>query len=265
MTYEEAIAELLRVAGDYKNVSNAHDIEEAICKRNTTRLKDEVDKVVAELTLAPETVKIYVEHGVFIVEAFGLKSKTWDTIYDVDLLDSTRRSFTGYLDKAFKDFLNKCLYSSSITMKDIQRFCSHANLILNSVTPEVIDSLSKLGKELRQVDKDLSDETENYNKYCSNLKKAMYNAAELWLDETSIEPDMKLSIRDLRVVDGKTDVRTVKRAKTSNGEFSISFKETSTVVKDNARIDVLESWLINNPQFLEMSKVLKDPKLDKLY
>ena len=75
---------------------------------------------------------------------------------------------------------------------------------------------------------------------------------------------MKLSIRDLRVVDGKTDVRTVKRAKTSNGEFSISFKETSTVVKDNARIDVLESWLINNPQFLEMSKVLRDPKLNKL-
>ena len=149
-------------------------------------------------------------------------------------------------------------------MKDIQRFCSHANLILNSVTSEVIDNLSRLGKELRKVDKALSDETENYNKYCSNLKKAMYNAAELWLAETSIEPDMKLSIRDLRVVDGKTDVRTVKRAKTSNGEFSISFKETSTVVKDNARIDVLESWLINNPQFLEMSKVLRDPKLNKL-
>ena len=150
-------------------------------------------------------------------------------------------------------------------MKDIQRFCSYANLILNSVTSEVTDNLSKLGKELRKVDKALSDETENYNKYCSNLKKAMYNAAELWLAETSIEPDMKLSIRDLRVVDGKTDVRTVKRAKTSNGEFSISFKETSTIIKDNARIDVLESWLINNPQFLEMSKVLRDPKLNKLY
>ena len=263
MTYKEAIAELLRVAGDYKNVSNAHDIEEAICKRNTARLKDEVDKVVAELTLAPETMKLYVEHGVFIVEAFGLKSKTWDIIYDVDLLDSTRRSFLGYLDKAFKDFLNKYIYSSSITMKDVQRFCSHANLILNSVTSEVIDNLSRLGKELRKVDKALSNETESYNKYCSDLKKAMYNAAELWLAETSIEPDMKLSIRDLR--DGKTDVRTVKRAKTSNGEFSISFKETSTVVKGNARIDVLESWLINNPQFLEMSKVLRNPKLNKLY
>ena len=150
-------------------------------------------------------------------------------------------------------------------IKDTQRFCNHANLILNSITPETVKNLNRLGKELKKVNKASTDEAEKYSKYSSSLRKAIRNTANLWLDEASIEPNMRLSIKDLRVIEGKASIRTVKKARVSNGELSVTFNETKTAIKGKSRIDALESWLLNNPQFLEMSKVLKDPRLDRLY
>lgn len=265
MTYEKAVAELLDIAGDYTSISSVHDMEETVRKRAVAQLKEEIDNAIAELTLAPETIKLSVDTGSLIVEAFGHKSKTWDSLYDIGLLASNKEAFIDYLDEAFRDYLNKYTYYYDLKIRDVQRFCGYASLILSSVTPEIIGNFNRLGKELKKANKALNSETETYSKYYYNLKKAMHNAAELWLAEISIEPNMRLSIKDLRVVEGKTNIRTVKKVKISNGEPSVSFNGTVSTIKGKLRIDAFESWLLNNSQFLEMSKVLKDPKLDKLY
>ena len=74
---------------------------------------------------------------------------------------------------------------------------------------------------------------------------------------------MKLSIRDLRTVNtsGKSEVRTVKRVADTTGV--IYFKETASIVTDRARIYPLESWLINEPEFAEMERVLNLLKIIK--
>ena len=81
-------------------------------------------------------------------------------------------------------------------------------------------------------------------------------AANHWLAQTTIVPGMKLSIRDLRTVNtsGKSEVRTVKRVADTTG--AIYFKETASIVTDRARIYPLGSWLINEPEFAEMERVL---------
>lgn len=265
MTYKEAIKELLKTAGDYTSISNMHSMEETLYKRNVAQLKEGVSKIIEELSLAPKAIKIYVDEGALIVEAFSHRSRTWGSFYDTGVLATTKEEFTNYLDEAFRSYLNKYAYYYDLKIKDVHLFCGYANLILSRVTSEIVDNLSKLGKELKKANKVLTDETENYANYYSNLKKAMRNAAKLWLAETSIEPNMKLSIKDLRVTEGRTDIRIVKKVKNSNSELSIFFNETASAIKGKARIDSFESWLLNNPQFLEMSKVLKDPRLDKIY
>lgn len=265
MAYEEAIKELLKVAGDYTSISNTHSMEETLYKRNVTQLKEAISKIIEELSLTPKAIKLYIDEEVLIVEAFDHKSRTWGSFYDTGVLATTKEEFTDYLDEAFRSYLNKYAYYYDLKMKDVHLFCGYANLILSRVTSEIVDNLSSLGKELKKASKVLADETENYNEYYNNLKKAMRNAAELWLFETSIEPSMKLSIKDLRIVKGKTDIRVVKKVRNSNSGLSISFNETTSAIRGKARIDALESWLLNNPQFLEMSKALKDPRLDKLY
>lgn len=265
MAYKEAIKELLKVAGDYTSISNMHSMEETLYKRNVAQLREEVSKIIEELSLTPKAIKLYVDEEALIVEAFDHKSRTWGSFYSTGLLATTKEEFTDYLDVAFRDYLNKYAYYYDLKMKDVHLFCGYANLILGRVTSEIVDSLNSLGKELKKASKMLADETENYTNYYSNLKKAMHNAAEFWLFETSIEPDMKLSIKDLRVVKGRTDIRIVKKVKNSNGGPSIFFNEKTSAIRGKERIDAFESWLLNNSQFLEMSKVLKDPRLDRIY
>ena len=265
MTYEEAVANLLEVAGDYTSITNLHNIEEIVHKRTVAQLEEEINNTVIGFSLTSNVIKLSVDEGSLIVEAFDRKSRTRGLFYDTGTLTLTNEAFIDYLDEAFRSYLNKYVYYSNMKIKDTQRFCNHANLILNSITPETVENLNRLGKELKKVSKASTDEVEKYSKYSSSLRKAIRNTANLWLDEASIEPNMRLSIKDLRVIEGKASIRTVKKARVSNGELSITFNETKTAIKGKSRIDALESWLLNNPQFLEMSKVLKDPRLDRLY
>ena len=266
MTYEEAVAEVLKVAGDYKSISNTYDIEATINKRTVTQLREKVDSAIEELSLNSDAIKISVDLGKIVIEAFHHKSKSlWFSIHDANVLTSAEEPFIDYLDKAFRDFLNQYVYYSSMKIKDVQCFCGYASLILNSITPEVINNFNELGEGIGKAEKALHEEAKIYKSYCDDLKEAMNKAAELWLDALSIEPNMKLSIKDFRFTDGRTNVRTVKRVKPLNRAFLISFNETSSTIKSKDHIDAFESWLINNPQFLEMSKVLKDSDLEKLY
>ena len=265
MTYEEAVANLLEVAGDYTSITNLHNIEEIVHKRTVAQLEEEINNTVIGFSLTSNVIKLSVDEGSLIVEAFDRKSRTRGLFYDTGTLTLTKEAFIDYLDEAFRSYLNKYVYYSNMKIKDTQRFCNHANLILNSITPETVENLNRLGKELKKVSKASTDEVEKYSKYSSSLRKAIRNTANLWLDEASIEPNMRLSIKDLRVIKGAASIRTVTKARGSNGELSITFNETKTAIKGKSRIDALESWLLNNPQFLEMSKVLKDPRLDRLY
>lgn len=264
MTYEEAVANLLEVAGDYTSIINLHNIEEIVHKRTIAQLEEEINNTVIEFSLTPNIIKLSVDEGSLVVEAFDHKSTTWGSFYDIGTLAPTKEAFIDYLDEAFRSYLNKYVYYSNMKIKDTQRFCNHANLILNSITPETVKNLNRLGKELKKVNKASTDEAEKYSEYSSSLRKAIRNTANLWLDEASIEPNMRLSIKDLRVIKGAASIRTVKKARVSNGELSITFNETKTAIKGKSRIDALESWLLNNPQFQEMAKVLKDPRLDRL-
>lgn len=266
MTYEEAVAEVLKAAGDYKSISNTYDIEATINKRTVTQLREKVDSAIEELSLTSDAIKISVDLGKIVVEAFHHKSKSlWFSVHDANVLTSAEEPFIDYLDKAFRDFLNQYVYYSSMKIKDVQCFCGYASLILNSITSEIINNFNELGKGIGKAEKALHEEAKIYKSYCDSLKEAMNKAAELWLDALSIEPNMKLSIKDFRFTDGRTNIRTVKRVKPLNRAFLISFNETSSTIKNKDHIDAFESWLINNPQFLEISKVLKDSDLEKLY
>ena len=46
MTYEEAVADVLKVAGDYKKINSTHDIEVAICKKEISQLRDDIKNIV---------------------------------------------------------------------------------------------------------------------------------------------------------------------------------------------------------------------------
>ena len=264
MTYEEAVADVLKVAGDYKKISSEHDIEVAICNKDISQLRDDIKSVIEKLSLSPESIQLEVKSERISVHALGLENITYGSIYDTGRLMNAKTEFPKYVERALKGFLREYALATSLEIGDIQRFCGYARLIMSSITPETTGTLSEAGIKLDKAKNTLLTTTNNYINYCTNLKRAMSRAANYWLMSLSVTSGMRLSIKDLRSSDKESDVRTVKRVRNQDGEVVMAFEGTASIVRGTSRIDALESWLINNPQFQEMAKVLKDSRLQKL-
>ena len=265
MTYEEALAKVLEVAGDYARISSTHDIEMTLYAQETAQLKNEIADIVKNLSLSPESIQLCVDGGEVAVEAFGKKVKAWRTVYESQLLKNAATEFPQYIERVFKIFIRDNALSSSLAVKDIQRFCGYSALIMNSITTEVTSNLTRIGERLVEIGTASGREDAKYRSYCNNLEAAMRTAANCWMSVTTIKPGMKLSIIDLRSSVKGSDIRRVKRARISDGEVVLAFENTASIVRGTSRINALESWLLNNPKFLEMAKVLKREDLQKLF
>ena len=265
MTYEAALAKVLEVAGDYARISSTHDIEMTLYTQETAQLKGEIADIVKNLSLSPESIQLSVDGGEVAVEAFGKKVKAWRTVYESQLLKDAATEFPQYIERVFRNFIRDNALSSSLAVKDIQRFCGYSALIMNSITTEVTDNLTRIGGRLVEIGTASGKEDAKYRSYCNNLEAAMRTAANCWMSVTTIKPGMKLSIIDLRSTVKGSDVRRVKRARISDGEVVLAFENTASIVRGTSRINAFESWLLNNPKFLEMAKVLKREDLQKLF
>lgn len=265
MTYEEAVADVLKVAGDYKKINSTHDIEVAICKKEISQLRDDIKNIVEKLSISPESIQLNVKDERIYVKAFGLEEDTWGSLYDTDRLKNASTEFPNYVDRALRRFVKEYAIDSRLEIGDIQRFCGYARLIMSSITSETIAALSEAGIKLDKAKSALLTTTSNYTNYCANLKRAMSRAASYWLMSLSVTSGMRLSIKDLRSSDKESDVRTVKRVRNQDGEVVMAFEGTASIVRGTSRIDALESWLINNPQFLEIAKVIKDSRFQRLF
>lgn len=264
MTYEEAVADVLKVAGDYKKISSTHDIEVAIHKKDISQARDEVKNVIEKLSISPESIQLEVRNERLFVQAFGLESSTYSLIYDTGRLMNAKTEFPKHVERTLRGFVGEHALKPSLEIGDIQRFCGYARLIMSSITPETTGALSETGIKLDKAKNALLTATNNYANYCTNLKRAMNRAANYWLLSLSITSGMRLSIKDLRSSDIESDVRTVKRVRNQDGEVVMAFEGTASIVRGTSRIDALESWLINNPQFQEIAGVLKDSRIQKL-
>ena len=264
MTYEEAVADVLKVAGDYKKISSTHDIEVAICKKDIAQLRDAIKSVIEKLSISPESIQLVVKDEKLYVQAFGLEDSTYSLVYDTDRLMNAKTEFPKLVERTLKDFIREHVIKSSLEIGDIQRFCGYARLIMSSITSETTGTLSEAGIKLDKAKNKLLTTTDNYIGYCTNLRRAMSRAANYWLLSLSITSGMRLSIKDLRSSDKESDVRTVKRVRNQDGEVVMAFEGTASIVRGTSRIDALESWLLNNPQFQEMAKVFAESRMQKL-
>ena len=66
---------------------------------------------------------------------------------------------------------------------------------------------------------------------------------------------MKIGVTNLRT--GKSVVRTIKRCKTTDGDFSIALNESSSVITDPARVDTYITWYLNTDEYSDIARVIK--------
>lgn len=259
ITYEEAKERVRRAAGDYRTIAKDYVLNSATAKTSRDELVQKLQDIVSPLSLPPIQFQYNGDKDYITIDVGYGENEMYYSISD---RSATEHNACEKLRQTIEDTLIRTIgrtagrYGDELGLKGAQQLYSYAILVMNDITQDVLTSIIEIGKKLYIDNQTLSNLGHKYRKYCSQLSLEMEAAANLWLSQVAIVPGMKLSIRDLRVVNtsGKTEVRTVKRVADTTG--AIYFRETTSVVTDRTRIDALESWFINEPEFAEMERVL---------
>ena len=265
MTYEEAKERVRKAAGDYRTIAREHALNSALVKTSRDELMQKLQDIVNPLSLSPiQLHSISNEHYIWVgtdYEGGTMNLSMPKTLTKEDACKEIRQRIEYALTRSVGRTAS--YHTSELGLKGTQQLCSYALLVLNNLTQDVLASIVEVSRGLDTAEQTKVDLARNYENYCTQLSLEMEVAANHWLAQTTIVPGMKLSIRDLRTVNtsGKSEVRTVKRVADTTG--AIYFKETASIVTDRARINALESWLINEPEFAEMERVLNLLKIIK--
>ena len=258
MTYEEAKERVRKAAGDYRTIAREHALNSALVKTSRDELMQKLQDIVSPLSLSPiQFQSINNEHYIWVgtgYEGGTMNLSMPKTLTKEDACKELRQRIEYKLTSIIGHTAN--YHARELGLKGTQQLCSYALLVLNNLTQDVLASIVEVSRDLDTAEQTKVDLARNYENYCTQLSLEMEVAANHWLAQTTIVPGMKLSIRDLRTVNtsGKSEVRTVKRVADTTG--AIYFKETASIVTDRARIYPLGSWLINEPEFAEIEKVL---------
>lgn len=253
MTYEEALARLLQIAGDYNEVYNTRVLNEAIARKELEQINVEVKKLVEDLSPSPDFLNITLDscgYPMFLSSRGNVTAYNW--IYSI-MGEDMEEAIRGYFERLLLAFLKSYIRTDRVTLEEITRTNSYVSLIYRSLTPELLETFSSTIQKWKDRRAEDDKDMKNFADYRVNVRAAMADTAICWLKEVEILPDMKLSIVNLKT--RVNEVRTVKRVSYTGGVRTISFKENSSIIKGDDRIESVASWLMNNPEYSDLSKI----------
>lgn len=253
MTYEEALARLLQVAGDYNEAYNTRTLNNAIARKELEQINMEVKKLVEDLSPSPDFLNITLDscgYPMFLSSRGNVTAYNW--IYGIPGEDK-EEAIRDYFERILLAFLKSYIRTDRVALEEITRTNSYVSLIYRSLTPELLETFSSAIQKWKDRRAEDDKDMKNFADYRVNVRAAMKDTAICWLREVEILPDMKLSIINLKTK--TSEVRTVKKVSYTDGVRSISFKENSAIIKGDDRIEGVASWLLNNPEYSGLSKV----------
>ena len=253
MTYEEALARLLQIAGDYNEIYNTRILNEAIARKELEQINAEIKKLVEDLSPSPDFLNITLDscgYPMFLSSRGNVTAYNW--IYGI-MGEDKEEAIRGYFERLLLAFLKSYIRTDRVTLEEITRTNSYVSLIYRSLTPELLETFSSTIQKWKDRRAEDDKDMKNFADYRVNVRAAMKDTAICWLREVEILPDMKLSIINLKTK--TSEVRTVKKVSYTDGVRSISFKENSAIIKGDDRIEGVASWLLNNPEYSGLSKI----------
>lgn len=253
MTYEEALARLLKIAGDYNEIYNTRALNEAIARKELEQINMEVKKLVEDLSPSPDFLNITLDscgYPMFLSSRGNVTAYNW--IYSI-MGEDKEEAIRDYFERILLAFLKSYIRTDRVTLEEITRTNSYVSLIYRSLTPELLETFSSTIQKWKDRRAEDDKDMKNFADYSVNVRAAMADVAICWLKEVEILPDMKLSIVNLKT--RVSEVRTVKRVSYTDGVRAISFKENSSIIKGDDRIESVASWLMNNPEYSGLSKL----------
>lgn len=258
MTYEENVNKLLEIAGDYSSIVANHALENSLYTTAKKELSEELEKCMSSLSVGDCNIKVSTDG--FLV----LSSNQWDVTCRRDYLviseivglcDDPLAAFKKLIQTLAFEAIHRLISDLNITLPDVSRFASYANMAVTSIDEELIEKIKEIFKKDSDISKALKEENTKYIKYVRDVGKALSMVAYSWFEETTLVPGMKIAVANLK--NDTVSVRTIKKVTRTEDAIRITTKENSAIISNFDRIDVASTWFLNAKEHTDIARAIK--------
>lgn len=255
MTYEERVARIIELAGDYNKIVNDFNRERALFESARSKFKEDVQKPLESLSLG--NIKFAIGNGGYLAAT----RDNWETnvcVYKFTffcneyLLNDTEKLLSDALEESLLKIAANMSTSGLYKIGDVAKFASDASLIPVSAVKDIAEAIKKIVEEYHQVEESFSRKHYQYDNWASDISSELHLLAREWFQEKAVlTPGMKIGVINRKTQE--TAIRTIKGI-TSLG---ITLKGSSSIITDPDRINMGLTWYLNEGDCSDIAKAIK--------
>lgn len=255
MTYEERVARIIELAGDYNKTVNDFNRERALFESARSKFKEDVQKPLESLSLGD--IKFAIGNGGYLAAT----RNNWETtvcVYKFSffcneyLLNDTEKLLNNALEESLLKIAANMSTSGLYKIGDVAKFASDASLIPVSAVKDIAEAIKKTVEEYHQVEESFSRKHYQYDNWVSDVSSELYLLAREWFEEKAIlTPGMKIGVINRKTQE--TTIRTIK----GTTSLGITLKGSSSIITDPDRINMGLTWYLNEGDCSEIAKAIK--------
>ena len=258
MSYDEAVAKLLKAAGDYNATVASFNLETAMCAERRKTAREKMKQAIESLSLG--SVHLTLDE----TDSLSATVDGWDfrRSYIRSLHDIIR--YRELATEEFKKHVEQLLvatltYASDIrilTLESVSKFTGYARLLLTNVDDDTVKTIRESYDTYLTAGMDYKSKSSSFLGYYNCVSILLGKLSREWLKEKLVyTPGMKIGVTNLKT--GKLVVRTIKRCNITDESFSITCSESSSIITDPSRINKELTWYLNADEYTDIAKVVK--------
>ena len=259
MSYDEKVKRLLEATADLTAVTASFNLESALHAQTCKSAADTIKKTIEKLSLG--TIHLTINDKNYIIACVDELNVMKESSYNIfNILTKSDEPAAGPLKSAIDQMLVSALsFSASLrtcNIESIAKYISYARLILLSIDDTVVEIIKGAVDIYKKAEADYQEKYITYSGYIGRISLVLRTVAHAWFKERAVlVPGMKIGVFDYRT--GKTSIKTIKRCNITDDQYSIAFKESSTVITDPKRINEDLTWYLNTKECSDIAKAIK--------
>lgn len=259
MTYEERVARIIKLAGDYNKIVNDFNLERALFNNARSKFEKDVRQPLESLSLGD--IKVSISNGGYLIAT----KDNWETkeclhkftfFCNEYLLSDTEKLLNNVLEETFLKIAANMSTSGLHKIDDVAKFASCASQITASAGKDVAEAIKKIVEEYHQVEESFSRKHYQYDNWASTISEELDLLARSWFEEKAVlVPGMKTGIISRKTQE--VSIATIKRVRKTEKSFSITFNDSASIVTNLDRISIGLTWFLNNGDCSDIAKAVK--------
>lgn len=259
MTYDKAVANLLEAAGDYKTTVVNHNLEIAMHVGMRKAAREKMKQAIESLSLGNIHLTLDETDSLSVtVDGWDFRDNCVKDSFHKLMRDEkpTTEEFKKLIEHLLVDILSYASDMHVLNIDNTSRFTGYAKLLLMNIDDDIVKTIGESYNTYIMSGSECRVRNSNFLGYYNYVSISLGKLSRAWCKEKLVlTPGMKIGVTNLRT--GKSVVRTIKRCKTADGDFSITLNESSSVITDPARVDTYITWYLNTDEYSDIARVIK--------